>query len=103
VSGELGRLSSAVHRALTDASVNSEPAAELALTYAARVDLDHELLGELGPKLLVCLDALLLTPKARAAVKAVTNAGPTASPLDELRARRAARQRDTAALDAPAS
>lgn len=43
--------------------------------------------SDLGPKLLAALDALLMTPKARAAAgQAVANATPT-GPLDRLRKR----------------
>ena len=49
-------------------------------------------------------DALGLTPKARAAaMKGAKDDAVSKSPLDELRARRAARQRDPKAVDAPAS
>lgn len=73
--------------------------ADLALKYAAAIDDDEgwkdrlrDPLAELGPKLLAALAALQMTPAARsAAVKGATSA-PKSSPLDELRARRAARQ-----------
>jgi hypothetical protein len=56
-----------------------------------------------GPKLLAALDALALTPRARAAItKGVTGDKPAADPIDELRARRAARQHHAPAVD-PAS
>jgi hypothetical protein len=43
--------------------------------------------GDLGPKLLAALDALLLTPKARAAAgQALASATPAAGPLGALRA-----------------
>lgn len=42
--------------------------------------------SELGPKLLAALDALLLTPKAKAAVGQALPAASTASPLGALRA-----------------
>ena len=64
--------------------------AELALTYARYIDAGDEL-SKLGPALLSCLAALGMTPAARAAlVKGGTGAS-VASPLDELKARRAAR------------
>lgn len=47
--------------------------------------------SDLGPKLLATLDALLLTPKARAAVGAALPA-PAASPLQRLRERHDGRQ-----------
>lgn len=43
--------------------------------------------SDLGPKLLAALDALLLTPKARAAVGAALPAPEAADPLRELRER----------------
>ena len=43
--------------------------------------------SDLGPKLLAALDALLLTPKARAAAgQALASAAPAAGPLGALRA-----------------
>lgn len=49
---------------------------------------------KLTPLLLQALDALQLTPRARARGKGVSSAaGPVANPLDELRERRARRQR----------
>jgi hypothetical protein len=63
---------------------------------------EHTVASDLGPKLLAALDALLLTPRARAAAKkAVTGDQPTANPLDQLAAARARKGRaedlDTAA------
>lgn len=64
---------------------------ELALTYARAIDLGDDL-AKIGPALLACLAALGMTPAARAALaKGGTGAAPTKSPLDELRAKRAAR------------
>jgi len=52
----------------------------------------HSVASDLGPKLLAALDALGLTPKARTAGKEAPGGQPKpANPLDELRARRAAR------------
>ena len=73
--------------------------ADLALAYAQAVDdsadwqdRQRDPLAELGPKLLAALTALQMTPAAR---KAAVSGGPEPvkprSPLDELRARRAAR------------
>lgn len=77
--------------------VRDRAVAELALLYAEHLDDDadwadklRDPLAELGPKLLAALTALQMTPAARKAVLA-GQAPPTASPLDELRARRAAR------------
>lgn len=53
---------------------------------------EHSVASDLGPKLLAALVELGLTPKARAALsKGGRDDGPAQSPLDELRARRAAR------------
>jgi hypothetical protein len=93
VSSQPGPLESAVQRALavvptTDADRGTT---ELAVTYARSID-DGGDLAKLGPPLLAALAALGMTPVARAAlVKGGTRAGPVASPLDELRARRVAR------------
>jgi len=79
-----------------------QAAVQLALTYAAAVDAG-EPVEKVGPPLLAVMEALGMTPRARAALaKGVTSAGPSASPLDELRARRAARQDRTPDLDATA-
>lgn len=57
-------------------------------------------LVQLGPKLLTAMDALLITPKARSALqKGVKDAGKRRNPLNELRARRAARVDNAAAVD----
>lgn len=71
--------------------------ADLALKYAAAIDdpeawadKQRDPLAELGAKLLTALTALQMTPAARAsAMKAAP--GPSASPLDELRRKRAER------------
>lgn len=77
--------------------------AELALCYARAVDAEGGL-DKLGPQLLAVLESLGMSPRARASItKGATNGSPSASPLDELRARRAARQRDPEAVDAAAS
>lgn len=100
VGEEVGRLSSAVEEAI---SAFTEPAAELAMTYARKIDAGGDL-EKLGPQLLAVLESLLLTPKARAAaMRGEKNDSPAKSPLDELRARRAARQRGTTDLDTAAS
>lgn len=64
-------------------------AAELARTYAHDIDSGGDL-AKLGPALLATLEALHMTPRARAAVRKaaeVTGAKP-ANPLDELKQRR---------------
>lgn len=77
--------------------VRDRAVADLALAYAAAIDnpedwqdRQRDPLAELGAKLLAALTALQMTPAARSsALKAAEPA--TKSPLDELRARRAAR------------
>lgn len=78
--------------------------AELALTYARRID-GHEPCQEcecrgggdisrLGPALLACLEALHMSPRARkAATKVVTSDQRTVNPLDTLAERRLRRGR----------
>jgi hypothetical protein len=81
-----------VRRALTWVALTpaDEAAAELAVTYAEMVDSGIEPLTKVGPALLSCLESLGMTPKSRkAVVEAVKDAG--ISPLDEIRAKRAAR------------
>ena len=77
------------------------PLIELALSYAFAIDEGGDL-QKLGPPLLGALEALHLSPRARAAAMkgAKTNA-PVSSgnPLDELRDRRARKSR-AAHLDA---
>lgn len=90
-------LADVVQKALDSLDVDDrdQGAAELALTYARDIDAGGEL-TKLGPALLACLDALHMTPRARAAVRKaaeVTGAQP-ASPLDELQQQR--RKRRTA-------
>lgn len=96
-----GPLESAVTGALPiDAD---KGAAELARTYARAIDTGGEL-EKVGPLLLAVLESMLLTPKARAAaMKGAKDDRPAASPLDELRARRAARQRHAETGDTAAS
>jgi len=73
--------------------------ADLALRYAAAIDDDEgwkdrlrDPLAELGPKLAQALTSLQMTPAARsAAVKGAKSDAPKRSPLDELRAKREAR------------
>lgn len=69
------------------------------LPLAVRIERTH-VLATLGPKLLATMDALLITPKARSALqKGVKDAGKRRNPLNELRARRAARVDNTPAVD----
>lgn len=79
--------------------IRDRAAADLAVRYAARIDDDadwqdrqRDPLAELGPKLLQCLIQLGCTPAARKGVVAERPAEKPANPLDELRAKRAARQ-----------
>lgn len=73
------------------------------LSLATRIE-QTTVLTALGPKLLAALESLGASPRARAAlVKGGTRGGSTASPLDELRRKRAARQRDPAAMDTTAA
>ena len=75
-----------------------QPVADLALLYAQAIDdsadwqdRQRDPLAELGPKLLAALTALQMTPAARKAAVQGSEAPKPASPLDELRAKRAAR------------
>lgn len=81
--------------ALKSAQIRPEDAAtvELALTYARSLD-DGADPARVGPPFLACLTALGMTPAARAALagKGAGDDKPTASPLDELRAKRKARE-----------
>lgn len=66
----------------------------LALMYAEAIDDEEIELKDGGPKLLQCLDALLLTPKSRripSALKDSDDQPARSNPLDQLRAKRAAR------------
>lgn len=92
-------ITDALSEALTAAPIGDVDAAtvELARGYAAEIDAGGDL-GKLGPKLLACLDALLMTPKARAAVVKGGEDEPETNPLDDLRERR--RKRYATAVDA---
>lgn len=72
----------------------------LARYYAATIDDNPDQLEQLGPKLLVTLEALGLTPRARSAA---TQGAPSAgtNPLDQLRDRRA--RRDSGSVVDPAT
>lgn len=96
----------------TEVDPRDQAAADLALTYAERIDgkvrcqdCDGPVgadLTKLGPALLAALESLLMSPRARAAAKkAVTTSEPAANPLDDLAGRRARKGR-TADLDAAA-
>lgn len=108
-------LAIAYARLIDDAAPDKKYAA--ALRWLARVPIDdpaqeqlreiitvalsaHTVASDLGPKLLSALEALILSPRARAAAKkAVLDAKPASSPLDELAAKRAG-LRDPPGLDA---
>lgn len=65
--------------------------AALSCAYAEQIDAGGDL-TKIGPLLLVCLESLLLSPRARAsALQKGAQSGSAKSPLDELRARRARR------------
>jgi hypothetical protein len=86
-------LAQVVEEALAAQPVEARDAAtaELAMTYARNID-DGGDLAKVGPALLAALDALLMSPRARAAAKkAVTSEKPAANPLDQLAAARARR------------
>lgn len=94
----------------TETSGADGAAVALAKQYAAEIDdggcgecgSRFERMEKLGPKLLAALEALSMTPRSRAAlVKGGPDVG--ASPLDELRQRRAARLDGAAAVDATAT
>lgn len=73
---------------------------DLALKYAGYIDAGGDL-TKLGPALLAALEALHMSPRARAAAKkAVTGEQPTVNPLDQLAA---ARARKSAAEDLDAA
>lgn len=90
--------------ATLDLGAGDAAAVALARLLAAEIDSDEADVEKLSPRLLAVLDALGLTPKARAALtkRGGSDDKPASDPLDELRQRRSARQRDTAAVDTTA-
>lgn len=78
---------------------------ELAITYARAIDNAEADLTKAGPLLLQALEALLMTPRSRAAVtrKGGGQDGNKRNALDELRERRSARQHGTTPVDPAAS
>ena len=78
-------------------------AVRLAGVYAAAIDADPSQVGKLEPGLLAALEALGMTPRARAAIagKGAKDA-PSGSRLDELRQRRRARVDGSSAVDSAA-
>jgi hypothetical protein len=88
--------------------VRDHATADLALLYAEAIDTasagrnerghiegwadkQRDPLAELGPKLLACLTALGMTPAARKGIVNTAPDTPKASPLDELKRKRAER------------
>jgi hypothetical protein len=82
--------------------IPADPAAADAWRKITTALAEHSVASDLGPKLLAALDALQLTPRARAAAKkAVTPNDKPANSLDQLAAARARKSR-AEAVDAPA-
>ena len=81
-----------VTTALTDVTLRpcDRAAADLALAYAAEIDAGETAVEKIGPALLAVLESLGMTPRARKAIVREVADAP-ASPLDELRQRRARR------------
>jgi hypothetical protein len=101
-SGPLQRAVTAAARA-AKIGTRDKAALELARHYARLID-EGDPVELLGPKLLAALDALVLTPKARANItKGLSHEPAKADPVDEIRARRAARQHHAATLDPTAT
>ena len=99
------KLSGVVRRAISDLDPSEvdKGTAELALTYARKID-DGEDLTKLGPQLLNVLEAMLMSPRSRAAIqKGMQSERATKSPLDELKAKRRARRDRAASVDPTAS
>lgn len=67
-------------------------AVRLAVDYAEKLDDGADAI-KMGPAYLACLEALGMTPRARAAItgRGDPASGPGTRPLDQLRAKRAAR------------
>lgn len=96
-------LEEAVRDALAVKPPNGEDAAigELALLYARQID-EGGVAEKLGPALLAALEALQMSPRARATVqKGAGDVRPGDGALDQL-AQRRARKSDPPALDATA-
>jgi hypothetical protein len=88
-----------------DSKPEDQAAIQLARVYAAHLDGGNADLVKEGPLLLSVLDALGMTPRARAAVmgKGGGNGAAGAGKLDELRDRRRARRNDAPPVDSSAS
>lgn len=106
--GQRGGVAQALEAALTDVEATLQPRdgamVELARTLAAGIDAYPSDMAKLAPQLANVLDALLMSPRARASVtrKGVTPDGPHLDSVDELRQRRSARQHGTTAVDSAA-
>ncbi len=91
-----------LEQALADMSLQPRDAAmvELARTLALHIDCGDDL-AKLSPQLAAVLDALLMSPKSRAAAagKGAPKDAAGTNSLDELRARRRARVDGTSAVD----
>jgi hypothetical protein len=91
-----GQLENTVRKSIMLNVMDQDQAAvHLAVTYARLIDTDPFAVVKVGPLLLRVLEALLMTPRARATVeieKGVDDVRGIVSPLDELRQRRAGRQ-----------
>lgn len=75
---------------------------DLALAYAKAIDDGEADLAKVGPALLAALEALRLSPRARAAAMKGGTDDKAGSPLDQLAARRAGKGR-TPTVDAATS
>lgn len=87
-------LTEALQQALDEAGHTAVDAATICLArvYAEAIDDEVGDLDKLGARLLDCLEALHLTPRARAKVtKGGDDGGQPTNPVDELRQRRARR------------
>jgi hypothetical protein len=73
------------------AAHTDDPDAEEAFEQIATALAEHSVASDLGPKLLAVLTSLGLTTAGRGAAKDAGGKSAAASPLDEIRARRAAR------------
>jgi hypothetical protein len=107
----MGTLKSEVDKALKmrDTITPSDAGiAALALTYAEAIDEGDDL-KSIGPLLQKALETLLMSPRARSEIMRGENSGSqveqAASPIDEIRKRRAARARisDTENMDSAAT
>jgi hypothetical protein len=93
---QAGAITTALRVALADVVAEAKDAGTIALAYlyAGQLDADPDNAAVIGPKYLVALESLLLTPRARAAAMRGVNDDQRTklSPVDELRAKRRDRQ-----------